>query len=388
MSDSPQTSHHIDTLAIHAGQSPDPSSGAVMPPIVLSSTFAQREAGVESEFVYSRSNNPTRQTLERCLAALEGGDGGLAFSSGCAAAAAVFQALPAGSHVVAGDDVYGGTYRLLERVFVPLGLRVTWVDMADAETLQAAWTDQTRLIWVETPTNPLLKVVDLPMIIAEAQRRGIAVAVDNTFATPVLQRPIALGADLVVHSTTKYINGHCDVVGGAVITRDAEWTRRLRFVQNAVGAVPSPFDCFLVLRGIKTLPLRMKRHCETASRLADWLMLRSEVEAVLYPGLAHHPQHELAARQMTGFGGMISLVVAGGEAGAKRLLQALRLFTLAESLGGVESLAEHPASMTHASIPADRRNALGIVGGLVRLSVGLECYDDLRDDLEQALLQI
>ena len=376
----------LETLAIHAAQPPDGATGAVMPPIVLASTFAQPSPGQPGPFEYARTNNPTRQTLEACVAALEGGRHALALGSGCAAMHLVLQTLSPGDHVLACENVYGGTFRLLERVMAPLGVETTWVDMGEPAHLEAALRPSTRLVWVETPTNPMLQVIDIAAVAEVAHRReGVRVVVDNTFATPVLQRPLALGADVVVHSTTKYINGHSDVVGGVVVTSDDAFAARLRFLQNAGGAVPSPFDCFLVLRGIKTLPLRMERHSASAAELAAWLESRPEVERVFYPGLPQHPGHALAARQMTGFGGMISLVVRGGLPAARRLLETTRLFTLAESLGGVESLIEHPALMTHGSIPREARERVGIVDGLVRLSVGLEGVEDLRRDLARAL---
>jgi cystathionine gamma-synthase/cystathionine gamma-lyase len=376
---------HLDTLAIHAAQDPDPQTGAIMPAIQLSTTFAQDGPGKHRGFEYSRTGNPTRSTLERCVAALEGGRHGIAFSSGCAATTALLQLLRPGDHVLACDDVYGGTFRILERLFVPMGITVTWVDMTQARNVERAMSPSTRLIWVETPTNPLLKIVDIAAVAAIARKRGVPVAVDNTFATPVLQRPLELGAQLCVHSTTKYLNGHADVVGGAIVTSDDELAERLRFVQNAAGAVPSPFDCYLVLRGLKTLPVRMRQCSQTAGELAAWLARHPAVERVLYPGLRSHPQHALAARQMALSGGMVTIIVRGGYRAAVRALSRVRLFICAESLGGVESLIEHPASMTHASVPEPVRASLGIAAGLVRLSVGLEHGSDLRADLEQAL---
>jgi cystathionine beta-lyase/cystathionine gamma-synthase len=376
---------HLDTLAIHAAQDPDPQTGAIMPAIQLSTTFAQDGPGKHRGFEYSRTGNPTRSTLERCVAALEGGRHGVAFSSGCAATTALLQLLRPGDHVLACDDVYGGTFRILERLFVPMGIAVTWVDMTSARNVERAILPSTRLIWVETPTNPLLKIVDIAAVAAIARKRGVPVAVDNTFATPVLQRPLELGAQLCVHSTTKYLNGHADVVGGAIVTSDDELAQRLRFVQNAAGAVPSPFDCYLVLRGLKTLPVRMRQCSQTAGELAAWLARHPAVERVLYPGLRSHPQHGLATRQMALSGGMVSLIVRGGYRAAVRALSRVQLFICAESLGGVESLIEHPASMTHASVPEPVRASLGIAAGLIRLSVGLEHGSDLRADLEQAL---
>jgi cystathionine gamma-synthase/cystathionine gamma-lyase len=377
--------HELDTLAVHAAQEPDPHTGALMPAIQLSTTFAQDGPGKHRGFEYARTSNPTRVTLERCAAALEDGRHGIAFGSGCAATTALLQLLRPGEHVVACDDVYGGTFRILERLFVPMGVQVSWVDMTAPENVARAIKPSTRLIWVETPTNPLLKIVDIAALAKVARARGIPVAVDNTFATPVLQRPLALGAELVVHSTTKYLNGHADVVGGLIVTSSDELAERLRFVQNAAGAVPSPFDCYLVLRGLKTLPVRMRQCSQTAAALARWLARQGAVERVLYPGLRSHPQHRLAARQMALPGGMISFVVRGGQRAAERALRRAALFICAESLGGVESLIEHPASMTHASVPKAVRASLGIAPGLVRLSIGLEHERDLRADLEQAL---
>lgn len=375
----------IDTLAIHGGQAPDPIHGAVMPPIVLASTFAQQSPGVHSGFEYARTDNPTRKTLEACVAALEGGEHGVAFGSGCAAMTTLFMTLSPGDHVVACDDVYGGTFRILDKVIKPLGIETSWVDMTDLGQVEAALRPETKLLWVETPTNPMLKIIDIEKVAALGKARGITVGVDNTFATPVLQRPLELGADVVVHSTTKYMNGHSDVVGGVAITSDDALAERLRFLQNAVGSIPSPFDCFMVLRGIKTLPVRIERHCASALKIARWLSEQPVVEKVYYPGLPSHPQHELAARQMKAPGGMISLVVRGGLPAARRLLETTELFTLAESLGGVESLIEHPAIMTHGSVPKEQRDEIGIVDGLVRLSVGLEAVDDLIADLSAAL---
>jgi cystathionine gamma-synthase/cystathionine gamma-lyase len=375
----------IDTLAVHAAQDPDPVTGAVMPAIQLSTTFAQDGPGKHRGFEYARTDNPTRRTLEACVAELEHGSHGIAFGSGCAATTALLQLLRPGDHVVACDDVYGGTFRILDKLFVPLGIEVDWVDMTDPQNVAAAISGRTRLIWVETPTNPLLKIVDLRALAAIARKKGVLLAVDNTFATPVLQRPLELGADLVVHSATKYLNGHADVVSGVIVTRDAALRDSLRFVQNAAGAVPSPFDCYLVLRGLKTLPLRVRRSCETAALLARKLERHAAVERVFYPGLRSHPQHALANRQMELPGAMISIVVRGGVPAAVRLLERARLLVCAESLGGVESLIEHPASMTHASIPKPQRLKLGIADGLVRLSIGLEAERDLWADLEQAL---
>jgi len=375
----------IDTLAIHAGQEPEPVTGAVMPPIFLSTTFAQDGPGKHKGFEYSRTDNPTRRVLERCIAALEGGKHGIAFASGCAAATTLFHTLGPRDHIVACDDVYGGTFRILDKVMRPMGIEVTWVDLSSLAGLDSAIRPETRLLFIETPTNPMLKLVDIGAACEIAHRHGVRVVVDNTFATPCLQRPLALGADVVLHSMTKYINGHSDVVGGLLVTDDDALAERLRFLQNSIGAVPSPFDCFLVLRGVKTLPVRMERHCASAGRLATWLEGRPEVEAVIYPGLASHPQGALASRQMSSFGGMITFVVRGGLPAARRLLSSVRLFVCAESLGGVESLIEHPALMTHGSVPPEVREQLGISDGLIRISVGLEALSDLQADLEQAL---
>ena len=375
----------IDTLAIHAGQEPDRVSGAVMQPIVLSSTFAQDGPGNHKGFDYSRSGNPTRAALEACLAALEGGTHGYAFASGCAATTTLLHTLAPGDHVVSGDDVYGGTFRIFDKVMKPLGIEATFVDMTDAARIRAALRPSTRMLWLETPSNPMLQIADIAAVAAIAREAGARLVVDNTFATPVLQRPLDLGATAVVHSTTKYINGHSDAVGGAVITSDAALGERVGFLQNAMGAVPSPFDCYLVLRGVKTLPVRMRQHVASATSLAGRLERHRAVKRVVYPGLASHPGHALAARQMRGPGGMISVEIVGGLPASRAFLRALRVFVCAESLGGVESLAEHPALMTHASLPPEAREALGISDGLVRLSVGLEGEADLWSDLDEAL---
>ena len=375
----------LETIAIHGGQRRDPGHGAVMEPIVLASTFAQPAPGEPLRVDYSRSGNPTRAALEAALAALEGGAHAFAFASGCAAAATLLNTLRPGDRVLCGDDVYGGTYRLLDKVMRPLGIEPVFADLRAADP---PLDDRTRMIWLETPTNPMLRLVDIAAVAARGRARGVPVIVDNTFASPVLQQPLALGATAVVHSTTKYINGHSDVVGGAIVTSDEALARRLGFLQNAIGAVPSPMDCYLVLRGLKTLPLRMQRHCDSAAELARRLEQARVVRRVHYPGLPGHPQHALCARQMRAPGGMISLELDGGLAESRRFLQALRLFALAESLGGVESLAEHPALMTHASIPAEVRRGLGIHDSLLRLSIGLEHVEDLWDDLEGALLTL
>jgi cystathionine gamma-lyase len=378
----------FETAAIHAGQRPEPVTGAVMTPVFLTSTFAQAAPGKHTGFEYSRTQNPTRFALEANLAALEGGAWGLAFNAGVAASAAVLSLLDAGDHVVAGDDLYGGSYRLFEKVFRRLGVRFSYVDARDPRAVASAIQPSTQLCWLETPTNPLLRLADIRAVAAVCAARKVRLCVDNTFMTPYFQRPLDLGADLVVHSTTKYLNGHSDVVGGAVIGRDPELRARLAFLQNSLGGSQPAFDSFLVLRGTKTLAVRMQRHQENAFAVARWLEARREIAWVLYPGLPSHPQHKLARRQMSGYGGMVSFAFRPGRGTLERardFLSALRVFTCAESLGGVESLAEHPAIMTHASIPPERRQALGIDDGLVRLSVGIEHADDLIGDLEQAL---
>ena len=379
----------LGTLAIHAGQSPDPTTGAVMTPIYATSTYAQSSPGVHQGFEYSRSHNPTRFAYERCVAGLEGGSHGYAFASGLAATSTILELLDSGSHVIAMDDVYGGTYRLFERVRRrSAGLDFSWVDLSDIAAFEAAIRPETKLVWIETPTNPLLKLVDVARIAQIARKRGLIVVVDNTFSSPILQRPLELGAHMVMHSATKYLNGHSDIVGGMVVVGDdAGIAEQMTFLQNAVGGVQGPFDSFLALRGLKTLHLRMKAHCENAQALAEWLQSHPSVEKVIYPGLSSHPQHDLAKRQMHGFGGMVSILVKGGMDGARRMMERCELFAIAESLGGVESLINHPAVMTHASIPPERRAALGIADNLVRLSVGVEDLADLRAELEGALAQ-
>ena len=385
--------HTFGTRVIHAGQSPDPTTGAIMPPISLSSTYVQESPGVHRGYEYSRSHNPTRYAWERCIADLESGVRGFAFASGLAATATMLDLFQPGDHVIASDDLYGGSYRLFARVREKsAGLKFSFVDFRDATQVEAAITPQTKLIWVETPTNPTLKLADLAAIAALAKRHGIVAAADNTFASPYLQRPLELGFDLVMHSATKYLNGHSDMVGGIVVAREhGELAERLAFLQNAVGAIAGPFDAFLALRGVKTLALRMQRHCENAAELAAWLQTHPKVTKVHYPGLASHPQHALAQLQMRdpkgrpAGGGMISIELKGGLAESRRFLERCELFALAESLGGVESLIEHPAIMTHASVPAEHRAALGISDTLCRLSVGVEDLDDQRADLSQAL---
>ncbi len=377
----------LGTKAIHAGQSPDPTTGAVMPPIYATSTYAQSSPGVHQGFEYSRTHNPTRFAYERCVAGLEGGSRGFAFASGLAATSTILELLDSGSHIVAMDDLYGGSYRLFERVRRrTAGLDFSFVDLTDAAALEAAIKPNTRMVWVETPTNPMLKIVDLKAVSAVARKHGLLMVVDNTFASPILQRPLEHGADIVMHSATKYLNGHSDMVGGMAVVGDSEaLAEQMAFLQNSVGAVQGPFDSFLALRGLKTLHLRMKAHGENAQALAEWLQTHPAIEQVIYPGLKDHPQHALAARQMDGFGGIVSIRVKGGFEGAKRFCERTHLFTLAESLGGVESLVNHPAVMTHASVPVERRAALGIHDDLVRLSVGVESLDDLRRDLDAAL---
>jgi cystathionine gamma-lyase len=373
------------TLAIHAGQSPDPTTGAVMTPVYLTSTYAQESPGKHRGFEYSRTQNPTRFALQDCVAALEGGRHGFAFASGCGALSTLLHLLQSGDHVLCSDDLYGGTFRIFDKVFKQLGLEFTYVDMTDLGKTEAALRPTTKLVWIETPTNPMLKVVDIRAIAERAHARGAKVGVDNTFMSPYFQRPLALGADLVLHSGTKYLNGHSDVVCGLLVTSDAALAERLAFFQNAVGAQLPPMDSFLVLRGLKTLHVRMQRHAENAGALAAWLERHPKVERVLYPGLASHPQHALASRQTSGHGGMITFFPKGDLAACRRFLEACRVFTLAESLGGVESLVDHPAIMTHASIPPETRAALGITDNLVRLSVGIEDLADLQGDLERAL---
>jgi cystathionine gamma-lyase len=372
-----------ETLCIHAGQQPDPIHGAVMTPIVLSSTFAQDGPGGYKDYDYSRAGNPTRTALEGCLAALEGAKHGVAFGSGCAATTAILLGLKSGDHVLCGDDVYGGTFRIFDKVMKQWGLEASFMDMSDPAQVKAAMRSNTRLVWLETPSNPMLKIFDIAAIAEIAKKGRAALAVDNTFATPMLQKPLDHGATMVVHSTTKYLNGHSDVVGGAVLTSDAATAESLHFLQKSVGGVPSPFDCYMVLRGLKTLGVRMKQHVAGARAIADHLSRHKQVERVFYPGLPTHKGHDVAARQMKGPGGMISFELAGGLPAATAFLKALRIFVCAESLGGVESLAEHPAIMTHASLPADVRASLGIGDGLIRLSVGVEDESDLTGDLER-----
>ena len=374
------------TRVIHGGQRPDPATGAVMPPIYATSTYAQESPGRHKGYEYSRTRNPTREAYEQCIADLESGTRGFAFASGMAATATILELVPAGSHVIAMDDLYGGTRRLFEGVRkASAGLEFSFVDLTELDALRAAIRDETRLLWIESPSNPLLKIADLESVAALAHEHGILVAADNTFATPYSQRPLEFGCDIVMHSATKFINGHSDIVGGIAVTADAALGERLAYLQNSIGAIAGPFDSFLALRGVKTLAVRMQRHCENAARIASWLEGDARIERVLYPGLPSHPQHELAKRQMQGFGGIVTVFVKGDLETARRFLERARVFTLAESLGGVESLVDHPAIMTHASVPAERRAELGISDQLVRLSVGIEDADDLIADLDQAL---
>jgi cystathionine gamma-lyase len=374
------------TRAIHAGQEPDPTTGAIMTPIYVSSTYRQQSPGVHKGFEYSRSQNPTRFAYERCIADLEGGTNGFAFASGLAAMATVLDLLDSGDHVVASDDLYGGTFRLFERVRKrSAGLDFTFTDLSNPDTLTQALRPNTKMIWVETPSNPLLKIIDLKQVAAIAKQHNCLTVADNTFASPYLQRPFEFGFDIVVHSATKYLNGHSDIIGGAVVVADPTLAERLAFLQNAVGAIAGPFDSFLALRGLKTLHLRMARHCENAQKLASWLETHNCVERVIYPGLRSHPQHSLAARQMHLFGGMIAAVLKGDISYARKVLERFQVFALAESLGGVESLIEHPAIMTHASLPAEQRRQAGISDTLIRISVGVEDVEDLQEDFSQAL---
>ncbi len=373
------------TRAVHAGQEPDPSTGAIMTPVYMTSTYVQSSPGVNKGFDYSRTINPTRVALEGNLAGLEGGRHGLAFSSGMGAANTVLDLFSSGDHVVAGNDLYGGTYRIMRRVFERFGMTFTFVDTTDVAKTREAFRPNTKLLWIETPSNPLLRITDIAACASLAKQMGALSLVDNTFATPFLQQPLSLGADIVLHSTTKYLGGHSDVVGGALVVNDDKLHERLRFLQNAVGAVPGPMDCFLVLRGTKTLHLRMERHCSNAAKVAAFLSTHPAVTKIFFPGLPSHPQHALAASQMRASGGMVSFEVRGGLDASRKVAERVRLFALAESLGGVESLLDHPAIMTHASIPVAERHAAGLADGLLRLSVGVEDVEDLIADLKQAL---
>lgn len=374
------------TRAIHAGQSPDPSTGAIMPPIYATSTYVQTSPGVHQGYEYSRSQNPTRMAYERCIADLESGIQGFAFASGMAASGTVLELIPTGSHVLAMHDLYGGTFRLFEKVRSDsAGLAFSFADLSDLDTLESGVRDSTRMIWVESPTNPLLKLVDIAAVAEFARERNILLVVDNTFATPWAQRPIELGADIVLHSATKYLNGHSDMIGGIAVVNNDELAERLWFLQNAIGAVQGPFDSFLALRGLKTLPLRMERSSVSAQRIAEWLEKDLRVDRVLYPGLESHPQHDLAKRQMDGFSGVVTYFIKGGLEASRRALERFEIFALAESLGGVESMVDHPAIMTHSSVAPEARAELGISDDLIRLSVGIEDVDDLIADLDQAM---
>ena len=377
---------HFETLAVHAGVTPDPSTGAIMTPVFLTSTYVQESPGKHKGYDYSRTSNPTRKALEDALAAIEGGKYGLALSSGCTGTDILMHSLEVGDHVISVDDVYGGTSRLFRTIWSKHGIETTFADMVNKDISQVA-TPKTKMIWVETPTNPLLKIIDIEKVVAAAKKAPSKpiVVVDNTFASPYFQRPLDLGADVVLHSSTKYLNGHSDVVGGALIFKSDETMKKLHHIQNSMGGIAGPFDAWLVLRSLKTLAVRMKRHEENAMELAGWLEKHAQVEKVIYPGLKSHPQHELAKRQMKGFSGMITFFLKGGLENARRFLENVRVFTLAESLGGVESLVDHPAIMTHASIPAEMRKQLGISDSLIRLSVGIENVNDLKNDLDFAL---
>lgn len=376
---------HFSTLAIHAGQSPDPRTGAVMVPIYQTSTFVQESPGKHTGYEYARTDNPTRTAYQACVAALENGKHALAFSSGLAAIDAIMHTLNPGDHVICSDDVYGGTFRIFDKIFKRTGIDFTFMDLTDLTSVEKAFRPNTKMLWIESPTNPMLKIFDIQKLSTLAKKKGALSVVDNTFMSPYFQRPLNLGADVVMHSVTKYMNGHSDVVGGVLVTSNTSLYDQLKFLQNAIGAVPSPLDCFLVMRGLKTLPVRMKQHEANAKQIVEFLKAHSKVEKIYYPGLPEHPGHEIAKNQMSGFGGMISFVVKGGLNESRRVLERVQIFALAESLGGVESLIEHPAIMTHASIPVENREKLGISDGLIRISVGIEDVQDLISDLKQAL---
>ncbi len=378
------TKVNFATKAIHAGQQPDPTTGAIMTPVYLTSTYVQESPGVHKGWEYSRTHNPTRKAYENCMAALENGTHGFAFASGCAATTTILALMKNADHVIAMDDMYGGTFRLFDKVLRPMGLNFSYVDLTQVKNFEAAITPATKMVWLETPTNPTLKLADIETIAKIAHQKGILVVVDNTFMSPFFQRPLDLGADIVVHSATKYIGGHSDMVGGIAVTNKAELAERMAFLSNSMGTIQGPFDSFLALRSLKTLPLRMKAHEANAIQVANFLSSHPKVEKVIYPGLKSHPQHDLAKRQMLGFGGMITFFIKGGLPAARKFLESVEIFALAESLGGVESLVEHPAIMTHASVPADKRKELGIDDSLIRLSVGIEDIDDLIKDLEKA----
>ncbi len=375
----------FSTRAIHAGQQPDPTTGAIMTPLYLTSTFVQSSPGEHKGYEYSRTSNPTRKAYEDCLASLESGRYGFGFASGCAASTTVMHLLKEGDHVVASDDLYGGSFRLFDKVIRNNGIDFSFVDLSNPENLSSAITEKTKMVWIETPTNPMLKLVDIKRCAEIAKAKGMITVVDNTFMSPYFQRPLTLGADIVVHSTTKFINGHSDIVGGAVVVNDGDIAEKLAFLSNSMGAVCAPFDAFMCMRSLKTLPVRMEAHQKNALKIVDFLVEHSKVDKVIYPGHESHPQYSLAKEQMSGFGGMITFYLKGGLPEARAMLEKVKVFSLAESLGGVESLIEHPAIMTHASVPAEMRKELGIDDGLVRLSVGIEDIQDLLSDLEQAL---
>ena len=385
---SPKDSMKFNTRAIHAGQHPDPTTGAIMTPVYLTSTYVQESPGVHKGWEYSRTHNPTRKAYETCLANLEGGKYGFAFASGCAAATTIMHMLKAGDHVIAMDDMYGGTFRLFDKVFRHSGIDFSFVDMTNSANVKSAIKSNTKMVWLETPTNPTLKLADIKEISAIAHEKNLLVVVDNTFMSPYFQKPLELGADMVVHSATKYIGGHSDMVGGIVATNNPDLAEKLQFFSNSLGGVQGAFDSFLALRSLKTLPVRMKAHAENAMKVAEFLSSHTKVEKLIYPGLKSHPQHELAKKQMTGFGGMITFFIKGGLPAARTFLESVKVFALAESLGGVESLIEHPAIMTHASVPLEQRKALGIDDSLIRLSVGIEDISDLIEDLSQAFNKV
>ena len=380
--------HGFGTLAIHAGQNPDPTNGAVMVPIYQTSTYVQKSPGVHQGYEYSRTDNPTRTAYQALVAALEGGKYGLAFSSGLAATNTILQSFKKGDHVLVCDDVYGGTFRLFDKVWTRTGIEFSFVDFTDLKKFESAFKPNTKLVWIETPTNPMLKIIDIEACSKIAKQKGAVVVVDNTFMSPYFQKPLSLGADIVVHSVTKYMNGHSDVVGGVAITSNDAIYKELKFLQNASGAVPAPQDCFLVMRGIKTLHVRMERHAQSAMEIARYLEKHPKIDKVIYPGLESHPGHGVAKKQMSGFGGMITFFLKGDLAKSRKFLESVKIFALAESLGGVESLIEHPAIMTHASVPAETRKVLGIHDNLIRISVGIEDIADLKADLEQALAEV
>ena len=375
----------FETRAIHAGCEPDSGTGAIMTPIFQTSTYVQESPGKHKGYDYSRTHNPTRTALEKNIASLEEGNYGLAFSSGMSAISTITHMLNAGDHIICSDDVYGGTFRLFDKVLKKFNLEFDFIDLTSLQSLERYIKNTTKLVWLESPSNPLLKLIDIEATARIAKSRGIVTVVDNTFATPFFQKPLKLGADIVMHSTTKYLNGHSDVIGGALVMNDQELYNKLQFLQNAAGGVPGPFDCFLVLRGIKTLAIRMERHAENALKIAQFLENHPKVRKVIYPGLNSHPQHEIAKRQMTGFGGIVTFFIKGGLEAARKFLERVKVFSLAESLGGVESLIEHPAIMTHASLPKEVREKIGISDELIRVSVGIEHVDDLISDLKQAL---